>query len=198
MENSKDSEGFITLQEYAALKGVEPSTIRNRITDGSITAGSYYEDDFGDVMIRPDFADLDFEFYANEEHVRAEEERNEVRLGADSAEDKAKRDRDAMVAANRAKMAEYREARVDTEQLRARKLELEIASREARLLDAEKVRQRLHKLVQETKDALLNIPSRAAPVVLGMKTTLEVEQYLRKEIDETFSGISKLTEPWTG
>jgi hypothetical protein len=85
----------------------------------------------------------------------------------------------------------FRSAKTDTETMRARKLELEVAEIEGRLLDAEEVRKRVVKLVSETRDALLNIPGKLSPILVGISDPVEMETTLLKELNSALESLSR-------
>jgi hypothetical protein len=91
----------------------------------------------------------------------------------------------------------YRDVKTSTEELRARKLEIEIGQMEERLLDANEVRLKITKLVGEVRDAFLGLASKLAPVLIGVSDPIETENILKREINETLASLSKL-EPEDG
>lgn len=90
-------------------------------------------------------------------------------------------------------IAQFQKSKAATETHRARKLELEIAEREGRLLDAEDVRKKIFKMVGETKEKLLNMPSKISPELVSMDDPIEIENKIRKEIDDILENLSRLT-----
>lgn len=86
----------------------------------------------------------------------------------------------------------YQKSKADTEFHRAKKLRLETAEREGTLLNADEVRKRISKLVGETKEKLLNIPSKIAPELVSMEDVLEIENKLSAEINEVLENLSRL------
>lgn len=95
------------------------------------------------------------------------------------------------------KVERYRDARTSTEELKARKLELEIMSREGRLLDIELVKNRISQLVTETKDAILNVPARIAPNLVSITDPVEMETVVLQELNKALENLSRLEgEKW--
>lgn len=90
------------------------------------------------------------------------------------------------------KFGRYRDAKTTTEEYRARKLELEVAEAEGRLLDADEVRQKISKLVSESRESLLNVPGRIAPTLVSITDVVEMENKLREEINFALESISRL------
>lgn len=86
----------------------------------------------------------------------------------------------------------YQKSKADTEFQRAKKLKLETAEREGTLLNAENVRKMISKLVGETKEKLLNIPSKIAPELVSMEDVLEIENKISNEINEVLENLSRL------
>jgi hypothetical protein len=85
----------------------------------------------------------------------------------------------------------FRSAKTDTETMRARKLELEVAEMEGRLLDAEDVRKRVVKLVGETRDAFGNLAGKLAPTLVGITDPIEMETTIMKAINEALESLSR-------
>lgn len=90
--------------------------------------------------------------------------------------------------------ANFRDAKTSSEQMRARKLELEVKEKEGRLLDIDDVRKTVTKLVSEVRAALNNLPSKISPVAVSITDVVEMETMLQKEINDTLASLSKLNE----
>lgn len=88
----------------------------------------------------------------------------------------------------------YRGAKTSKEEYAARKLELEVAEMEGRVLDTEAVKKRITKLVGETKAALSNLPSQIAPVLVGITDVVEMETTLSTEISKALESMYKLNQ----
>lgn len=86
----------------------------------------------------------------------------------------------------------YQKAKASSEELKARKLEIEMQELEGRLIDKEEVRKTIFKLVGETKEAFLNIPARVAPDLLASKDIVDVEMRLLKEINDVLASLSRI------
>lgn len=86
----------------------------------------------------------------------------------------------------------YRKAKAGTEELKARKLELEVGELEDRLLDKEQVKARIQKLVSVTRENLLNIPSKISPELIAITNLVEMETKLYKEINVALETLAKL------
>lgn len=89
------------------------------------------------------------------------------------------------------KFDRYRDAKTSTEELRARKLELEVAEAEGRLLDADDVRKEIVKLVGETREAFLNLGPKLAPILVSITDPVEMENKLIESINETLHNLSR-------
>ncbi len=90
------------------------------------------------------------------------------------------------------KFDRYRDAKTSTEELRARKLELEVAEAEGRLLDAEEVRAKIVKEVSQVREALLNIAPRVSPILVSITDVVSMENKLIDEINSALEGLSRL------
>lgn len=89
------------------------------------------------------------------------------------------------------KFDRYRDAKTSTEELRARKLELEVAEAEGRLLDADDVRKEIVKLVGETREAFLNLGPKLAPILVSITDPVEMENKLIESINDTLHNLSR-------
>lgn len=85
----------------------------------------------------------------------------------------------------------FRDAKTKTEDFRARKLELEVAEAEGRLLDADEVRTEIVKLVGETREAFLNLGPKLAPILVSITDPVEMENKLIEAINETLHNLSR-------
>lgn len=92
----------------------------------------------------------------------------------------------------------YAKAKTSTEELRSRKLELEIAEKEGTLLDAEETRKTIAKLVTETKEAILNVPAKVGPELLGCTDLVDLEVRLTKALNDALSNLSRLDKATNG
>ena len=92
------------------------------------------------------------------------------------------------------KFDRYRDAKTSTEELRARKLELEVAEAEGRLLDADEVRKEVVKLVGETREAFLNLGPKLAPILVSITDPVEMENKLIESINETLHNLSRFED----
>lgn len=85
----------------------------------------------------------------------------------------------------------FRDAKTKTEDFRARKLELEVAEAEGRLLDADEVRKEIVKLVGETREAFLNLGPKLAPILVSITDPVEMENKLIEAINDTLHNLSR-------
>lgn len=86
----------------------------------------------------------------------------------------------------------YKSAKASREELNVKKLEMEIAEKEGRLLDAEEVRKTISKLVVETKTALLNIPGKIGPELMASHDLMELEHKLTVEINAALENLQRV------
>lgn len=75
--------------------------------------------------------------------------------------------------------------------LRADKVALEIAEQEARLVDADMVRDGWVKLVTQVKTRLMKLPTSLAPLVTGETDPFKVQKTLDAGVREALEGLSK-------
>ena len=76
----------------------------------------------------------------------------------------------------------YAEARAQHERFKARLAELELETRESKLVNAEEVKQAAFKTARQVRDALLNLPDRVAGELAAETNAFKVHQRLTKEI----------------
>lgn len=88
----------------------------------------------------------------------------------------------------------YISAKSATEELRSRKIYLEVMELENRLVDKDEVREALTTVIQETRAAILNVADKVALQVLGKKDLLEVKTILKSATNEALSGLQKLND----
>jgi hypothetical protein len=194
----------MTVGEYAAHRKVSRQAILRQIEDGAISAKSVVivkgkKPGTKHKRVNAARADLDLEFAGDprkrpmsakpsKQLREAKEEPAEPEQTAEELQELKEIDD---------KIERYRDARTSTEELKARKLELEILSREGRLLDVNVVRERIAQLVTETKDAILNVPSRIAPNLVSITDPVDMETTLLQELNNALANLSRLEgEQW--
>lgn len=172
---------IVTISEYARMKGWVHSAVLGKIERGIISQKSLVTV-AGKKKPRIDSerADLDIEFNGDEDKKDA----YELHAGA-GKEPEIEEPEDETI-------NEYRDTKISHERLKARKLELEIAAKEGRLLDAEEVRRRITKLVTETKNSILQIPARVSPDLISIDDPILMESRLLRELNEALSNLSRL------
>lgn len=202
---------IVTLSQYARMRGVSPQTINKQIRKGIISPEAMVQVEGRMIpQIDSDRADLDIEFrgdgFSSEEvHNRLEAQGLKVPAPIVTVEaipiptiapaPKVETPPEDLIENGEEAFdvfSKHREAKIDTEELRAEKLRIEIAERKGELLDAQEVRRRIARLVAETRDAILNVPAKVAPILVGMKNAVEVENLLQKELNESLTSLSRL------
>lgn len=91
-------------------------------------------------------------------------------------------------------LLEFQKSKADTESLKARKLELDIAEREGRMLDAEEVRKTITRLVGETREKILGVASKIAPELVGIADVIDIENKIIAELNVALENLSRLTK----
>lgn len=76
----------------------------------------------------------------------------------------------------------YAEARAQHERFKARLAELELETRESKLVNADDVKRESFKAARQVRDAMLNIPDRVAGELAAESNQFKVHQRLVKEI----------------
>lgn len=86
----------------------------------------------------------------------------------------------------------YHQSRAQKEYYQAQLARLEYEKRMGELLEAEEVKQAIIKNVSITRETLLNIPDRIAPVLLSQNDLHTVTEILRTEIHNALVSLSDL------
>lgn len=86
----------------------------------------------------------------------------------------------------------YRSAKAGSEELKARKLELEVAELEGRLVDVKEVKEEIQKICTAIRENILNVPAKAAPELMACTDIVEMETKLYKELNAALDGLSRL------
>lgn len=86
----------------------------------------------------------------------------------------------------------YQKAKASSEELKARKLEIEMEELEGRLIDKNEVVKTVSKLTAEIKESFLNIPPKISAELLACKDIVELEVKLHKEINLVLEKLSRL------
>ena len=85
-------------------------------------------------------------------------------------------------------------AKATVEELKSRKLELDIMQRERQLLHVDEIKEVLTEKLQETRAALLNIPHKIAIQVLGKRDLLGIQIIIKQEINAALEALQKATD----
>lgn len=209
---------LMTNAEYARHRGVSEKRIRQYIASGQISFECFENDPkSGKALLNSVLADKDLKH--NMDHGRALSSRALTKKalakapvigeGEPSTLAGAPQDKPHVAASSGAPptaskeppppsdfdldIERYQKSKADTEFLRAKKLRLETAEREGELLRAEDVRKMISKLVGETKEKILNVPSKIAPELVSMDDVIEIENKIRAELDEVLENLSRLS-----
>lgn len=177
---------IVTVFEYAKMRGVTSDTICEKISQGIFSARAVKRlPGRKNYQIDSDVADLELEFSGV--RLLSLHETGE----ADAIPDEDPEENEDISRA-REQTLKYRDARTNSEELRARKLQIEIDAKEAKLLPADEVRKKISKLVTETKDSILNVPSKLAPLLVSIKNPVEMEEKLLRALNEALGSLSRL------
>ena len=184
---------LLTLGEYAKRLGVFENAIQDRLASGAITEAALHREG-NKVYIDPVQANLDFEFLGDADRAF------ETSLLKDDDEDTDKDDADTdegLSALDQARKnaALFKKAKIHTEEIRARKLELEIQIKEQTLLDSREVKKRIIKVISEVRDGILNVPGRVAPELVAMTSSLDIEKKLYEELCQALTSLARLEGP---
>lgn len=158
------SEDQITIKEYAKHRGVTHAAVLQAITNGRLhksvkRKGQGY-------LINRELADE--EWKAN----------TDTGSGAPAHAKNAP----APMPAEDDEPITYAEARAQHERFKARLAQLELEQREAKLVEAEVVKQEAFRVARMVRDALLNLPDRVAGELAAETNQFKVHQRLSLEI----------------
>ena len=202
----------VSMTEYARMKGVHLVTIKDRIKRGVISELALDRDSSGTVkLINPEIADADHAknhdvqntFVANSKlskgkklEVPKKKSNVVVHPVAKPIETTEVIDGQEVPVTKLPEMdsdfSRYQKAKASSEELKARKLEIEMEELEGRLIDKNEVVKTVSKLTAEIKESFLNIPPKIAPELLACKDIVELEVKLHKEINLVLEKLSRL------
>lgn len=200
---------LMNFREYAAYAGISLSAVQSRIKTGAITPKALIDVGAKFPKIDSDIADADFAARHSPHHRMAgqvtKSKIEEVNLKTKIPEvpkpkiekreiDGQEIDATILPTYPEDKFERYRDAKATTEELRARKLELEVAEEEGRLLDANEVRLQIAKEVSQVREALLNIAPKIAPILVSITDVVVMENTIIDEINTALEGLSRLTD----
>lgn len=192
-------------REYARHVGIDIKSVFDRIASGAISPESIVTLPSGDRKIDSEKADADFAKRGNIQQKTAGD-MNKAKAKVKQLVKETKEIHGQLVPVTKIPAGEsnapdpddpfekYRDAKTSTEVLRARKLELEVAEAEGRLLDANQVRSEISKIVNEVRERLLNLAPRVAPVLISISDVIEMENKLHDEINSALEGLQKLND----
>lgn len=202
----------VSMTEYARMKGVHLVTIKDRIKRGVISELALDRDSSGTVkLINPEIADADHAknhdvqntFVANSKLSKGKKAEAPKRKSnvvvhpvAKPIETTETIDGQEVPVTKLPEMdsdfSRYQKAKASSEELKARKLEIEMEELEGRLIDKNEVVKTVSKLTAEIKESFLNIPPKIAPELLACKDIVELEVKLHKEINLVLEKLSRL------
>jgi hypothetical protein len=211
----KMSEEIIMITEFARRKGVQPESIRERIRVGTITRESLVISAKGRVIgIKVALAEKDILERGSAQNSMIAQLNKKKKMITKTPEavvvnpvDKPIHTmekiegQEAPVPVTKlpemdSDFSRYQKAKASSEELKARKLEIEMNELEGRLIDKEEVRKVIFKMVSETKETLLNIPSRVAPDLMACKDLVEFEVRLLQEINAALMTLSRVEKKY--
>lgn len=173
----------VTKSEYAKLRGCAPSAVTRAIKEGRITTIQVG----GKELIEVAVADIQWQ-----SNTRARVDSSSAaavaaapagRVGGDDFRD--------MIRANEVGGAtSYEEARRRRETAEANLAEMKQAEMEGKLILADAVRSAWAAKITGARDALLQIPSRVAPVLAATNDLVEVTALLEAELRQALADLS--------
>lgn len=197
-----------TERGYSIHCGVDRNAIRSRFKSGSLDKSvMFWHPEKHRSYIVKEFADEMFAIRGSKQHIMSgnigagktveiqptpeKQDQGPIVPDQNTAEDIDMADVERIVTAAGTSGQRYQDAKANSEMLKVKKLQMEIDEAEGRLIDVETVRTTLVKLVGETKEVLLNIPTKVAAELLACETTFEVEQILQKEVHQALESLSR-------
>lgn len=205
------SDEIILLGEFARRKGVAIQTIKDKIRAGTITENALIRSTTGVIRgIKVAIAEKDLLERSNAQNSLTAQLKKQKKMETKTPDpvvvnpvakpvttmEKVEGQEDPVPVTKLPEgnddFSRYQKAKASSEELKARKLEIEMQELEGRLIDKEEVRKTIFKLVSETKEAFLNIPARVAPDLLASKDIIDVEMRLLKEINDVLTTLSRV------
>lgn len=209
---------IISFREYARQKGVHLKAIQKRIENGSISKaaivpGGTAKNPGVHPKIDSEIADRDFaklgdpqKKLASEARVdkqsKPKEQPSDSELLRQTKKTKAirpeivKEEHDGktvpVVKEPPGEVNRYVLAKATNEELKSRKIELEVLELEGRLVDVGDVKEALEQKIQEVRSALFTTGDKIALQILGKKDLLEVKTIIKKSINEALSGLQRI------
>ena len=86
----------------------------------------------------------------------------------------------------------YVNAKATNEELKSRKIELEVLELENRLVDVGDVKEKLATKVQEVRSSLFSMGDRMALQIIGKKDLLEVKTIIKKSINDALASLQRI------
>lgn len=86
------------------------------------------------------------------------------------------------------------QAKSISEELRSRKIELEVLELEGRLVDVNEVKERLESKIIEVRSSILSAGDTVALQIIGKKDLLEIKTIIRTALNNALSELQKLNE----
>lgn len=197
----------LSIRKYATLRGCSEGNIRAAIKTGKIKDGVVFEN--GKIKgINVEIADKEWKENYNFERVRNSslieslesgsknekgsiEKPYEKKEAVCSNEKKRSKPSNVINAIESESTMTISDAKKKEAILKAKKLELEIAEMEGKLIDAEKVRKDVFEYGTQVKNAILRVPDLVVDNILSMTTRHEVHVYLMTELNNQLSILSK-------
>ena len=197
------SEEIILLSEFARRKGVALQTIKDKIRTGTITEGALMRSSNGVIRgIKVSIAEKDLlERGSAQNSMIAQTTKKKksnvvVHPVAKPIETTEIIDGQEVPVTKLPEMdsdfSRYQKAKASSEELKARKLEIEMEELEGRLIDKNEVVKTVSKLTAEIKESFLNIPPKISAELLACKDIVELEVKLHKEINLVLEKLSRL------
>ena len=179
---------LITQAEYARRRGVDPTTVRDAIKAGRIT--------LIDGKVDPAVADIQWQrnTRARVNPARAPGSapapmpQHQMSLSAAAAA--ASQPADGPAQADPAGESDYWVSRARREHAEADLAELKLAEQNGQLIRVEAIRSALAGVISSTRDSLLQLPARLAPVLAAETDAAKVHDLIQAEIHQALAQIT--------
>lgn len=164
-------------REYAKRRGVTQPAVAAAVRTGRIKKAA-------DGRIDPDKADRDW--VANTDQSKP---RNSITGNPKNPKGTSPIDGNGSEAARREVQGSYAAARAVRETMQAKIAQIELQRIEGGLVDKEEVRREVFESHRKVRDALLALPRRLAPLVVGLDIE-EIVELMQREIDRVCKRLS--------
>ncbi len=181
----------LTLRGYARRRRVSHTAVQKALASGRITLGA-------DGRIDPDVADRQWAASTDLSKPRnsvtgdpgSRSRSSAARRRAPATSGVAAAEGGAQAVPGERVAASYRESLAAREAYRARLAKLDFEERTGKLVSADEVRAATFRVARATRDQIMGVPARLAPLVAAVSEPLEVQRLLEEALRDVCAELS--------